>query len=292
MALLRKRSSTSATSGGWQETTPPRPGHVQVGPVAVFDGTLDEAAALCVEAMRAGSGARIATANLDFLAQARRNPALRSDLSRSSLVTADGAPVAWLARLAGARRARRVTGVDLVEQICRHAAPGGLRVAFYGSTPAVTAAAAAALEARHPGVHVVCRVSPPFRPLTADELRAGLDELGRARPDLVLVALGCPRQEAFIRDFYRVAPSACWIGVGGTFDFFAGHRRRAPALMGSIGAEWLVRLAQEPRRLWRRYLLHDAPALAVASAWCLRRRGAKRAPSGLEDLRALVLTRR
>ncbi|MCC6381917.1 MAG: WecB/TagA/CpsF family glycosyltransferase [Dehalococcoidia bacterium] len=290
MAVLR-RSPNGPVATGWQDATEPRAGHVQVGPVAVFDGTLEEAASLCVEAMRARSGARIATANLDFLAQARRDPALRSALSSSSLVTADGAPVAWLARLAGGRRARRVTGVDLVEEICRQAAPAGLRVAFYGSTEAIAAAAAAALEARHPGVQVVCRTSPPFRQLRPEELRAGLNDLVRARPELVLVALGCPRQEAFIRDSYRVVPSACWIGVGGTFDFLAGRRRRAPALLRSVGAEWLVRLAQEPRRLWRRYLLHDAPALAVASAWCLRRRRAAPPASSFDDLRSMVLSR-
>jgi hypothetical protein len=86
----------------------------------------------------------------------------------------------------------------------------------------------------------------------------------------VLVALGCPAQERRIQEYYHAAPGAIWIGVGGTLDFFGGRRRRAPGWVQALGLEWLFRLGQEPRRLWRRYLLRDLPALVQLLAWCAR----------------------
>ncbi|MCC6386253.1 MAG: WecB/TagA/CpsF family glycosyltransferase [Dehalococcoidia bacterium] len=244
----------------------PRTAHVPVGPLAVLNGDLADAAYLCMDAIEAGAGLRVATANLDFVARARRDPVLRADLATSSLVVADGAPVAWLARLAGATHARRVTGVDLVAEICeRGAARGGLRVASYGSTADVAAAGARALEAAYPGVRFVLQICPPFRALSDDEVAAYHARIAAARPDVVLVALGCPRQERFSAEHFEAAPGAVWIGIGGTFDFYAGIKRRAPAFLQAVGAEWVARLAQDPRRLWRRYLLDDIPAFAAVS---------------------------
>ncbi|MCC7362948.1 MAG: WecB/TagA/CpsF family glycosyltransferase [Dehalococcoidia bacterium] len=236
---------------------------IPVGPVAVTAGDLRGIAAAILHDVRAGHGARVATANLDFVARARRDAVLAADLADSDVVTADGAPVAWLARLASGNRIERVTGVDLVAELCRQGATDGLRVAFYGSEETIARKAAARLEAEYPGVKVVSIICPPFRPLTEGELTAHMVELNATVPDLVLVALGCPRQERFIAAHHHVAPAAAWVGVGGTFDFYAGKRTRAPRLAQRVGGEWLVRLAQEPRRLWRRYLVDDIPALVA-----------------------------
>lgn len=255
-------------------TRRPRAAHVPVGPLTVFNGDMESAADLCVAAIRAGRGLRVATANLDFVARARRDATLRLDLERSSLVVADGAPVAWLARLAGGQATRRVTGVDLVAAICSSASVDSpIRVAFYGGDAAVAKLAAGELERRYPGVSVVIRISPPFRTLSSDEIRADVSALVQARPDVVLVALGCPRQERFIAEHFSAIPGAAWIGVGGTFDFYAGRRRRAPKVLQNAGAEWLTRLVQEPRRLWRRYLMDDLPSLARVTPTVIRNRG-------------------
>ena len=197
--------------------------HVNIGPLRIFDGDLGLASDLVLARVRLGLGARIATANMDFIAQARRSEQLRNDLANSTLVVADGAPVAWLSRLAGARRTRRVTGVDLVEEICSQASQGeGLRIAFYGSTSELAAKAADYIESKYPGVHVVTRITPPFREATQEETSAYLATLKLAKPDLVLIALGCPKQERFIAENQHVLPGSAWIGVGGTLDFFAG----------------------------------------------------------------------
>ena len=236
--------------------------HVVLSGVPIFDGDLGAAVAAILAAVREGRGARVATANLDFFARARRDGRLRADLAASTLVVADGAPVAWAARFAGAANVRRVTGVDLVAEVCRVGAPGGLRLAFYGSTEPVARTAAGAIERTHPGVSVVRVVCPPFRALSEAEIAADVESLAGARPDVVLVALGCPRQERFIAEHFGAIPGAAWIGVGGTFDFYAGKRKRAPGFAQRLGMEWVVRLAQEPRRLWRRYLVDDLPAAA------------------------------
>lgn len=250
------------------------PQHRFVGPVPIYNGGFHDAVRWCGERIVSGEGARVATANLDFIAQARKDAALQADLQTSDLVVADGAPVAWLARLTGGRHTRRVTGVDLTAGICAAMAGEGLRIAFYGSTQELQAGAAARLEHLYPGVQVVARIAPPFRKLSDDEIAGHLAELQTAAPQLVLVALGCPRQERFIADHFGHVPGAVWMGVGGTFDFFAGKRTRAPKLLQAVGAEWLVRLTQEPGRLWRRYLLRDAPALIAVLPGCLLRRGA------------------
>ncbi|MDZ7726965.1 MAG: WecB/TagA/CpsF family glycosyltransferase [Dehalococcoidia bacterium] len=242
----------------------PLPGHVDVAGVPVFDAAAEHVLSLCHERIAAGVGTRIATANLDFLAIARRDATLKEHLRSSHLVLADGKPVAVLARVAGAAKTVRVAGVDLVGSLlARHPLPT-LRVALYGATEHVSLAAADTFAA-YDRVEVVARVVPPFRPLAPDEELEERARIREAEPHLVLVALGCPRQEQLIARYFDEAPGATWIGVGGTLDFFAGSRKRAPRWVQDAGGEWIVRLAQEPRRLWRRYLLRDVPALAAVA---------------------------
>lgn len=239
-----------------------RPPHVKISGVPILDGDQASALTFCRDALRLGCGARIATANLDFLALAMKDPALHANLAACDLVVADGAPVAWLARVAGARHVARVAGVDLVSGLLGLGTmQRPLRVAVYGSSETISERAAARIASDFPNVSIACRICPPFRALEADEIEAECSVLHDAAPDLVLVALGCPRQEQLIASYFDSAPKALWIGIGGTLDFLAGHRKRAPGLAQRAGLEWTIRLAQEPRRLWRRYLLRDIPAL-------------------------------
>lgn len=251
------------------------PGHVIVGNVPIFDASPESVLELCRRRIQTETGTRIATANLDFVAIARRDETLCQHLHRSHLVIADGKPVAALARLAGAARTVRVAGVDLVHQLLHNHELPELRVAMYGASEHASLAAETAF-ASYPRVSVVERIVPPFRALTVAEEELERQRLREAAPHLVLVALGCPRQEGLISAYFEEVPSATWIGVGGTFDFFAGTRKRAPRWVQDSGCEWLVRLAQEPRRLWRRYVLRDIPTLAMvapaAGGAALRRR--------------------
>lgn len=263
--MFRPFRSTVASAA---QSRPP----ILVDDIPIFDGQLADAIDTCASLLARGEGARIATANLDFLALARRDGTLKQNLRRSSLVVADGMPVVWLARLAGGQRVKRIAGVDLVEALCRRGGPHGtLRIAIYGSTEAVTEPGGRHLEDIG-NVRVVASINPPFRPLSDSEREAHLAALVGSQPDVVLVALGCPTQEQLIADWHKSLPAALWIGVGGTFDFFGGRRKRAPRAFRASGLEWVVRLAQEPRRLGRRYLGRDVPALLAIAPKCVAQR--------------------
>lgn len=236
---------------------------VAIHGIPVLDVTAGEAARLCAEAVLAGRGARVATVNLDFLALARRDRDLHRLLAECPLVIADGMPIVWLAKLAGAKRIQRAAGVDLVRDLFSYNWGRPVRVAIYGSQEEICRAAIPELEALGDYARVVYSEHPAFRELTADEVRASQEGLAAAAPDIVLVALGCPRQERLAAEWHALAPRALWIGIGGTLDFYAGVRKRAPRGVQRFGGEWIVRMAQEPRRLGPRYLLRDIPALAA-----------------------------
>lgn len=181
--------------------------HCTIGGVPIFHGGPEAAVALCIDRLGRHETTRIATANLDFLALARRNPQLRSDLARSTLVVADGAPVALLARLSGAAGTKRVAGVDLVAALCAAAGQaGGLRIVLYGSTEEIAGQAATHLSMTFPGVDVVGIICPPFRELSASERDDIAGQLADAEANLVLVALGCPAQERFAAEFSGRVP--------------------------------------------------------------------------------------
>lgn len=244
---------------------------VEVNGISIFDGSAREAVTACTRLLVTGGG-RVATANLDFLALARRNPVLRDDLRASDLVIADGMPVVWLSKLAGARRIERLAGVDLVASLFSDNRPDPLRIAIYGSTADICGRAVPALAQLGAGARVVHVANPPFRPLTHAELEAQQVALAASAADVVLVALGCPTQERLIAEWQPLLPEALWVGIGGTLDFYAGLRRRAPRRLQNAGLEWVVRMAQEPRRLGRRYLLRDVPALIAIAPGCAWRR--------------------
>lgn len=268
--ILPFPTPTSSQAAPLRSVAADSPVHRDVGGVAIFEGGLADAARLCLDWIDTGDGGRVATANLDFLALARKDVHLRQLLGACHLVVADGAPVAWLARLAGSSLTRRAGGVDLVTALLESSdARGSLRVALYGATPEVAIEARRAIETRHPKAQVVAVLSPPFRDRTPHEEAHDRRELQAAAPELVLVALGCPKQEHVISRYYDAIPSALWVGVGGTLDILAGRRRRAPRLLQRLGLEWFARFTQEPGRLWRRYFLRDLPFLVAVAPRCL-----------------------
>jgi len=252
---------------------------VAIDGIPVFAGSAEQAVRRCVALVETGQGGRIATANLDFFALARRHAQLRRDLLDSTLVIADGMPIAWLGRLAGAPTIQRLAGVDLVRELfVDRDSSSTFRIAIYGSTREITTRAIESLHAVGHGGRVVYAANPPFRPLTSAEQDAARAELLAAQPDVVLVALGCPSQERLIAEWHGHIPTALWIGIGGTLDFYAGVRRRAPKVAQRFGVEWVVRMAQDPRRLGQRYLLRDLPALVRIAPGCMQSRLVKAKP--------------
>lgn len=216
----------------------------------------------------------IATANVDFLVQAQRDSVLRRVLLGASMVLCDGTPLVWASRLLGQPLPERVAGSDLAPQLIRLAAQKNYGLFFLGAAPATAAQATANAQAQFPNLKI-SHYSPPFRPLNEMNNHEIRERILAARPDLLFVAFGCPKAEKWMAMNYRTLGVPVMIGVGGTIDLLAGRLKRAPVWMQRAGCEWIFRLGQEPRRLFKRYagdLWHFSRALA-AELWRMKLRG-------------------
>ena len=210
----------------------------------------------------------VCVTNVHVVMECQRDPELRRIHEASGLTTPDGMPLVWASHWAGAGHVRRVYGPDLMLALCREAAANGWRCYFYGAGPGVAERLAARLVARFPGLTVVGAETPPYRPLSDEEDQAAVDRINEARPDIVWVGLGAPKQERWMASHEGRLEAPVMLGVGAAFDMHAGTLAQAPPWMQRSGLEWAYRLYREPRRLWRRYLSTN-PRFALAM---LRRR--------------------
>jgi N-acetylglucosaminyldiphosphoundecaprenol N-acetyl-beta-D-mannosaminyltransferase len=226
-----------------------------------------------------GRSHQIVTVNLDFLRASRGDHGFLEIINGADLAVADGMPLVWLSRLLGAPIPERVTGFDLVELSCDLAARAGVGVFLLGAGPGVAEAAAGTLRSRHPGLRISGTYSPPMSAHDRDEDERMVSAVASAGRCVLFVAFGAPKQDRFIHANLHRLDVPVAIGVGCAFDILAGAVRRAPTWMQRIGLEWAWRLAMEPRRLWRRYLVQDAPLLGRLAASAVReglRQGAAR----------------
>ncbi len=210
--------------------------------------------------------------NVHALISARTNPGLARALEQADLVAPDGAPVAWMMRRQGRADQRRVSGPDFFWSYCELARALGQSVFLLGATPRTLQILQQRLREAFPGLQIAGAVSPPFRDATPEEDAALIARINASGAGTAWIALGCPKQEIWI-DAHRDAISAVLLGVGAAFDFHAGTLRRAPERMRAWGLEWLHRLASEPHRLRRRYLITNSQFLALAAVALLRRAG-------------------
>jgi len=222
--------------------------------------TLDEAVDFIEERIREGRPTLHASLNAAKLVRLGRDDELARAIAACDLVTADGQPVVWTARLAGHRIPERVAGIDLMEALLARAADRGFRVFLLGGSADALARAEAEIARRYPTLLIVGRRDGYFR---SEEERSIAEAIRAARPDIVFVALATPQKELFQARHRGLG--SFMMGVGGAFDILAGRRRRAPAWARRAGLEWAFRLAQEPRRLFGRYLIGNAVFLALAA---------------------------
>ena len=201
-----------------------------------------------------GKHHQVVTVNADFIAQAEKDPELRYLLQEADLATADGMPLVWAARLLKVPLKGRVTGADIVPALARRAAEKGYSIYLFGAAPGVAQKAGDILVQKYPGLKIAGVVSPAFTSVLEMEQDV-LNAIEKTQPDILMVALGNPKQEKWIGMYGRQLKVPVMIGVGGSLDFIAGQVKRAPQWMQKIGLEWLFRLLQEPRRLWRRYVV-------------------------------------
>jgi N-acetylglucosaminyldiphosphoundecaprenol N-acetyl-beta-D-mannosaminyltransferase len=194
--------------------------------------------------------------NVHSVVTARQDPELRRAIHSADMATPDGAPVAWLLRWLGAASQPRINGPDLMFNYCQEAAGRGESIYLYGGSDATNRLLAEHLPRRFPGLVIGGAHSPPFRPLTPAEDEAVCTAINCSGARTVWVGLGCPKQEKWMAA-HRGRIQAVMIGVGAAFDYHAGTIPRAPLWMQHNGLEWLHRLASEPRRLWKRYLVSN-----------------------------------
>jgi len=204
----------------------------------------------------------IAATSMHGIVEAQHDPSLKDILNSADLVVPDGMPLVWLSRLQGHFLSSRVYGPDLVLAFCEATGGRGYRHFFYGGEPGVANRLAASLKARFPGLNVVGTCSPPFRALSAEENDEMADMIGRAAPDVLWVGLGTPKQERWTHEHKSRLRVPVLVGVGAAFDMLSGRRKQAPRLIREHGLEWFFRLVQEPRRLWRRYLVYGSQFIA------------------------------
>ena len=194
------------------------------------------------------------------------DPEMGEALRAATLVLPDGMPVVWAANMLGGNLGDRVYGPELMLRYNDRCAERGHRVWLYGGRDQGSLVQLALnLRKRHPGINIVGGYSPPFRPMTAEEEDALVDQINEARPDVLWVGIGVPKQEKWMARMRERLDVPVMCAVGAAFDFHAGRISQAPSWMQERGLEWIYRIAQEPRRLLPRYLYFN-PRFVLAFA--------------------------
>jgi N-acetylglucosaminyldiphosphoundecaprenol N-acetyl-beta-D-mannosaminyltransferase len=200
--------------------------------------------------------------------ESQRDRELAAIHNNAGLTTPDGMPMVWAGRAAGAHWIQRVYGPDMMLAVLAEAQARSWSSFLYGGAPGVPELLAERLEQRLPGLQVAGTHSPPFRPLTRDEVHETAALINASGASLVWVGLSTPKQERWMAELRPLLEAPVLFGVGAAFDFHAGRVKQAPRWMQTSGLEWLYRLGKEPRRLWKRYLTNN-PRFVIA---ILRRR--------------------
>lgn len=214
----------------------------------------------CEQLIAAGEGAQQTSLNAAKVVSARDDARLREIISSSELVTADGQPVVWAARLLGRPLPERVAGIDLMEALLPLAAERGYGVYILGARPEILEQAVQRLRERSPGLRIVGYRNGYFADADSAAVCA---EIRAAQPDILFVAMSSPRKEYWIAQHRHELGVPFAMGVGGAIDVVAGLTQRAPRWLQRAGLEWLYRLSQEPGRLWRRYLTTNTAFMRI-----------------------------
>jgi len=194
----------------------------------------------------------ICAANVHMTVEAYKNKGFQQVVNNANLVTPDGMPLVHALKLLYGIKQDRVAGMDLMPDLLKKAEAEGLPVFFLGSTKEVLDMILERLSLEHPDLKIAGVYSPPFRPLTAKEHEGIENILNNSGAAIIFVSLGCPKQEMFMARM-KGRVNAVMLGVGAAFPVYAGLRKRAPRWMQRLSLEWLYRLGQEPRRLFKRY---------------------------------------
>lgn len=194
----------------------------------------------------------ICVANVHMLVEAWKDTHFASLLKQADLVTPDGMPLVWMLKLLGYKQAQRVAGMDIFQAVCQQAAMEKVSIFLLGSSPEVLTKISQRLKTEFPALQIAGTESPPFRPLAPTADMGMVQTINESGAGILFVALGCPKQELWMAQ-HKDKIQSVMIGVGGVFPVYAGILKETPKLMQNLGLEWLFRLLQEPKRLWKRY---------------------------------------
>jgi N-acetylglucosaminyldiphosphoundecaprenol N-acetyl-beta-D-mannosaminyltransferase len=225
--------------------------------VGVSPINLSQATMAILDAVRQNRKGYVAVTGVHGVSEAQSDPEFRQILNAAFLNTPDGMPMIWVGRLQGFQDMNRVYGPDLMLSLCAATQDGSVRHFFYGGAPGVADELGTALSARFPGISVCGTYTPPFRPLNIEEEAELLLRLQDAQSHICWIGLSTPKQERFMAAYLDKLPTTVMIGVGAAFDIHSGRVRQAPLWMQRCGLEWFFRLTQEPKRLWKRYLVNN-----------------------------------
>ncbi len=212
----------------------------------------DEQLSVILRWAKSGLSKTVCIANVHMLIEAHRNAQFAAMLKAADLITPDGMPLVWMLRLLGISSQERVAGPDVFTALCRSAPEAEVSLFFLGSQSVILERMRERLEREFPTLKIAGMEPLPFRPMTAQEDAEIIQKLNTSGAGIVLVSLGCPKQERWMAE-HQNRVNMVMIGLGGAFPVFAGIHRRAPLWIQHLGLEWLYRLVQEPNRLWRRY---------------------------------------
>lgn len=231
--------------------------------------TMEETVAAVESCVASGKACRHVVVNVDKIVKANRDPRLLEIINGCDLISVDGMPVVWAARLLGIPLKERVAGIDLFRALVERSARKGWRLYFLGARTEVVKKTVDTLIDQYPGIQVAGWRNGYW---TDEEEAAVVEQIRAARPDLLFVAISSPRKERFLSQYARELSIPFSMGVGGSFDVVAGVTRRAPRWMQKVGLEWFFRFLQEPRRMFRRYFMDD-PFFLVLLLRAWKRRG-------------------
>lgn len=223
-----------------------------------------ESVIACVaELVGKGSGGYICFSTVHMVMESYDHPEYAAKVNAADLVVPDGMPLVWIQKIKGKKDSARVRANDSMIRLCGYAEKKNLSVGFYGGKQEVTDAIIERSAREFPGLKIAYAFSPPFRPLTDEEDTGIVANICEAAPDILFMGLGCPKQENWMAA-HKGKLRSVMLGVGASFDFYAGNVRECPDWIGRLGLEWLYRLAQEPKRLWKRYLILNPRFMVLA----------------------------
>ena len=227
--------------------------------------TMQEALEEIDKLINTKKGSYVVTPNVDHIVQLERGGEIADVYKNADLILTDGKPLLWIAKWYGTPIKEKISGSDLFPLLCKMAAEKGYKMFFLGAAEGVAAKAAENLKKRFTGLQVVGTYSPPFGfEKDQEEMEKIKGMIKDANPDILIVGLGCPKQEKFMYHHCKELGVPISFGLGASFDFEAGNIKRAPKWMADHGLEWLFRITQDPKRLVKRYLVDDLKIFELA----------------------------